>query len=103
MSPDFRTEDHRTNAFANKLERRITTIHGECPSCASHSLIKYVDYEGIIGCLDCGWKEIESIDYSIQKTIANLERTLERIKRQCIDLEYAIKVIGQYRGYVDRS
>jgi len=103
LQSDFRTKIHGTKISANRLRRWITTIYGECPRCASHSLIKYVDYEVTIGCLGCGWKEIESIDHSIQKTIDNLKRTLERIKRKRIDLEDIIKVIGQYRERVDSS
>ena len=54
-------------------------VDGECPRCGSPSLIEYVDYEVICGCLGCGWKENESIDRSIQKAFDKLKRTLERI------------------------
>lgn len=101
MQSDFRAKTQRTKISANSLGRWITTIYGECPRCASHSLIKYVDDEVTIGCLGCGWKELDSIDYSTQKAIDNLKSTLERINRNRIALEYMIKVVGQYCEHVD--
>ena len=76
---DHGTAIHGGKTVPTNLRTWIATTDGECPECGSHSLIKKVDSEVIIGCLVCGWKEIDSIDQSIQKAFDNLKKTMERI------------------------
>ena len=71
--------DFSMKISANRLRRWITTIEGDCPKCGSNSLIKCVDHEVTIGCLVCGWKEVDSIDRSIQKAFDELKRTMGRM------------------------
>jgi len=88
---DHGTTIHGTKKSVIEPRRWITTTDGKCPKCSNHSLIKYIDDKVIIGCLVCGWKDIDSIDRANQKALDNLQRSLDHSKRMIDNLKRTLE------------